>query len=198
MSENDPNSGFFLVHHLSVLRTPHKKSNATSGHSGTVRSFVFRRGQHRAARRSLDQRREPSPRTYSRHARAASIGAYSTNGFALVGLALDSNPLGDAGLAALLPALRQLPPLKVLTLSKTNIGDEGVASLLAQPSAVLKSLEELFLDHNQITDAGCATLASALRGGSLPAINQLELGINPAASQEGRDVLQAALDARSP
>ena len=31
MSENDPNSGFFLVHHLSVLRTPHKKSNATSG-----------------------------------------------------------------------------------------------------------------------------------------------------------------------
>ena len=31
MSENDPNSGFFLVHHLSVLRTPHKNSNATSG-----------------------------------------------------------------------------------------------------------------------------------------------------------------------
>ena len=87
----------------------------------------------------------------------------------------------------------------MLGLDGTNITDEGVASLVAQPTAgALKSLKELRLDRNQITDAGCATLASALRGGSLPAINQLELGINPAASQEGRDVLQAALDARSP
>jgi len=69
------------------------------------------------------------------------------------------NPLGDAGLAALLPALRRLPPLKVLGLEETSIGDEGVASLVAQPTAgALKSLERLDLDHNQMTDAGFATL----------------------------------------
>ena len=102
-------------------------------------------------------------------------------------LDLDGNPLGDAGLAALLPALRQLPPLKGLDLSNTNIGDEGVASLVAQPTAgKLKSLERLYLNNNQITDAGCATLASALRGGALPALKELSLESNPA-SEEAQD-----------
>ena len=36
-------------------------------------------------------------------------------------LSLSSNPLGDAGLAALLPALRRLPPLKLLYLMSTQI-----------------------------------------------------------------------------
>ena len=106
--------------------------------------------------------------------------------------------LGDAGLAALLPALRQLPKLKVLYLDETNITDEGVASLVAQPAAgALKSLEVLWLDTNQITDAGCATLASALRGGALPALQQLMLQRNPAMSQQATAEVQAALDARS-
>ena len=112
-------------------------------------------------------------------------------------LSLANNPLGDAGLAALLPALRRLPPLKGLSLLGTNIGDEGVASLVAQPTAgALKSLELLRLDYNQITDAGCATLASALRGGTLPALKELALYFNPA-SEEAQDAVQAALDARS-
>ena len=112
-------------------------------------------------------------------------------------LDLSANPLGDAGLATLLPALRRLPPLKNLFLEGTNITDEGVASLLAQPTAgVLTALEELFLKCNQITDAGCATLASALRGGALPALEDLRLEENPATSQPARATVQAALDAR--
>ena len=56
-------------------------------------------------------------------------------------LGFNGNPLGDAGLAALLPALRQLPKLKGLYLDETNTTDEGVASLVAQPTAgALKSL----------------------------------------------------------
>ena len=58
-------------------------------------------------------------------------------------------------------------------------------------------LEELRLQRNQITDAGCATLATALRGGALPALKQLFLNYNPAASQQATAEVQAALDARS-
>ena len=80
----------------------------------------------------------------------------------------------------------------------TNIGDEGVASLVAQPTAgALKSLEDLDFSGNQITDAGCATLASALRGGALPALTDLDLGKNPAASQQAQATVQAAISARS-
>ena len=85
--------------------------------------------------------------------------------------------------------LHQLPPLEYLGLSRTSIGDEGVASLVAQPTAgALKSLWHLDLDRNQITDAGCATLASALRGGALPALKVLELN-EPPASEQARDAV---------
>ena len=64
-----------------------------------------------------------------------------------------------------------------------------MASLLAQPTAgALKSLEQLRLGINQITDAGCATLASTLRGGALPALKLLNLDDNPA-SQHAKDAV---------
>ena len=72
----------------------------------------------------------------------------------------------------------------------TDIGDQGVVSLLAQPG-MFKSLKRLELDSNQITDAGCDTLASALRGGALPALKVLLLADNPA-SQEAQNAVHAA------
>ena len=48
---------------------------------------------------------------------------------------------------------------------------------------MLPSLEILGLDDNQITDEGCAALASALRGGALPALKALALFGNPASNQ---------------
>ena len=92
-------------------------------------------------------------------------------------LSLCGNPLGDVGVAALLPALR-LPLLEKLDLSDTRIGDEGVASLTQLSAGALKSLKWLRLSYNKITDAGCATLASALRGGALPALEALDLNGN--------------------
>ena len=72
----------------------------------------------------------------------------------------------------------------------TNIGDEGVASLVAQPTAgALKSLEQLDLQYNQVTDAGCATFASALRGGALPALKRLDLHDNSASEEAKKAVL---------
>ena len=71
-----------------------------------------------------------------------------------------------------------------------------MASQVAQPTAgAVKSLGSLRLNGNQITDgdAGCATLASALRGAALPALKTLYLHNNPA-SQEARDVVQSALN----
>ena len=66
----------------------------------------------------------------------------------------------------------------------------GVASLVAQPTAgALKSLERLWLDRNQISDAGCATLASALRGGALPALRVLDMRCNPASDEAKEAVL---------
>ena len=70
--------------------------------------------------------------------------------------------------------------------------------MLPQPTAAaLKSLEVLYLDYNQITDAGCATLATALRGGALPALKALFLFHNPA-SNEARDVVLGALSVPPP
>ena len=105
-------------------------------------------------------------------------------------LGIVATPLGDEGLALLLSNLRQLPNLGMLHLMNANIGDESVASLVAQPTAgALRFLKVLFLDYNQITDAGCATLASALRGGALPALERLDVQNNPASEVAKEAVL---------
>ena len=40
----------------------------------------------------------------------------------------------------------------------------------------MPSLRSLWLGFNQITDEGCAALASALRNGALPVLKTLDLG----------------------
>ena len=63
----------------------------------------------------------------------------------------------------------------------------------AQSTAgALKSLSQLDLEYNRITDAGCATLVAALRGGALPALKTLELDENSAASEEAQEAVYAS------
>ena len=99
-------------------------------------------------------------------------------------LALTGAGISDAALVALAPALRRLPALERLRLGGNPFGDEGLAALLAPPPPAgtppppaggLKKLKDLNLSYTQITDAGCAALASALNSGVLPALETLGL-----------------------
>eukprot|EP00320_Phaeocystis_rex_P021048 CAMPEP_0119078424 /NCGR_PEP_ID=MMETSP1178-20130426/100724_1 /TAXON_ID=33656 /ORGANISM="unid sp, Strain CCMP2000" /LENGTH=314 /DNA_ID=CAMNT_0007060873 /DNA_START=28 /DNA_END=973 /DNA_ORIENTATION=- len=91
-------------------------------------------------------------------------------------ISLAFNRIGDAGLTALAPALRKLRKLKTLNLVSNQIGNRGLASLLAPPTAgVLDSLEFLYLNDKMITDAGRATLVSALHDGVLPALKNQDV-----------------------
>ena len=100
----------------------------------------------------------------------------------LMCLGLISTAIGDAGLVALAPALRRLPALVELCFSANPFGDEGIAALVAPPPPAgalppptggLKKLQMLILDRTQVSDAGCATLATALDSGALPALENL-------------------------
>ena len=116
--------------------------------------------------------------------------------------------IGDAALAALAPALRRRPALEELHLCGNPFGDEGLAALLAPPPADapppaaatpppaggLKKLNELNLDHTQVSDIGCATLAAALDSGALPALEELDLGVGRIpASAAAQEAVRAAL-----
>ncbi|MGB0769107.1 MAG: hypothetical protein ACPGYV_15545, partial [Phycisphaeraceae bacterium] len=103
-------------------------------------------------------------------------------------LSLINAAIGDAALAALAPALRRRPALEFLFLSSNPFGDDGLAALVAPPPAdapppqaeVLAKLKRLNLFGTQITDDGCAHLASRLRSGALPALEYLSLHGTPA------------------
>ena len=93
-------------------------------------------------------------------------------------LYLFNNQIGDVGLVALAPTLRQLP-ITALNMGDNQIGDGGLAALIAQPMAgVLEMLQVLDIGSTHITDAGCTTLASALRSGALPALKRVDLREN--------------------
>ena len=102
---------------------------------------------------------------------------------------LSDAAIGDAELVVLAPALRRLPALEVLGLSGNPFSDEGLAALVAPPPPAgalplpaggLKKLKYLLLHRTQVTDAGCAALASALDSGALPALKDLRMDRIPA------------------
>ena len=113
--------------------------------------------------------------------------------------------IGDAGLVALAPALRRRPALEKITLIANPLGNEGLAALVAPPpspvdagypapsppTGVLTKLKRLNLGLTQVTDAGCAGLASALDSGALPALEVLHLWDIPA-SAAGQAVVREA------
>ena len=121
-------------------------------------------------------------------------------------LNLRHNGIGDAGLVALAPALRRLPALGQLFLSENPLADEGIAALVASlplagalppPTGMLTKLTKLDLFHTQVTDAGCAALASALDRGALPVLENLFLEGIPA-SAAARVAVRRAVRAREP
>eukprot|EP00964_Phaeocystis_antarctica_P097044 scaffold63254_cov67-Phaeocystis_antarctica.AAC.2 len=124
----------------------------------------------------------------------------------LIELDLDDATIGDAGLLALAPALRRRPALETLGLMGNPLGDEGLAALVAPPlpagalpppTAVLAKLRVLDLRYTKVTDAGCATLASALNSGVLPALKTLWLHGTPASAAAKAAVNEAMAKSRA-
>ena len=117
-------------------------------------------------------------------------------------LSLDDNPIGNQGVAVLAPPLRTRPLLERMYLNDCGIGDEGVASLVDNLGKDdFKKLNLLGLHHNQLTDAGCATLIAAVKSGAMLNLEAGELvGLavapNIAASAEALCAVEDALDAR--
>ena len=122
---------------------------------------------------------------------------------ALESLKLGNNRFGDEGLAALVPppALPVgAPSAGVLALRRCTaravslLMASSASASLPPPSGVLTKLTELDLSYTQITDAGCATLAAALDGGALPALEKkLHLHGIPA-SGDAQHAVHEALD----
>ena len=127
-------------------------------------------------------------------------------------LGLTKAGIGDAGLVALAPALRRLPSLESIYLAYKPLGDEGLAALVAPPplagalsltvrlltklklltkARVLTKLEVLDLRSTQINNAGCAALAPALYGGTLPALKRVNLEDTPASAALKAAVIEA-------
>ena len=118
-------------------------------------------------------------------------------------LSLSNASMGDAGLVALAPALRRLPALEQLYLLNNPFGDEGLAALLAPPvpagappptTGGLTKLKVLLLSYTEVTEAGCAALASALDSGALPALERLNLIGIPASAAAKAAVGRAGLE----
>ena len=115
-------------------------------------------------------------------------------------LDLRGTDIGDAGLVALAPALQQLPALTHLIFACNPFGDEGLAALVTPPPPAgapppptggLKKLKALNLNCTRTTDAGCATLAAALKNGALPALDKLAMHSIPACASAESAVFAA-------
>ena len=124
----------------------------------------------------------------------------------LKSLTLQAAAIGDAGLVALAPAVWGLPALEELGLQHNPFSDEGLAALVAPPppagalsppTGVLTKLKKLDLCATQITDAGCATLATALDSGVLPALEQLFLVGTPSSAASKAAASEALVKSRA-
>ena len=87
---------------------------------------------------------------------------------------------------ALAPALRKLAKLEMLSFKNNKIGNQSISSLvdpplqvvlgvLVLPTGDLSNLKWLYLSSNEITDAGCRTLVTAIESNEMPALVALSM-----------------------
>ena len=119
-------------------------------------------------------------------------------------LDLARNPIGHHGLTALVAPLRKLPAFKTLHIHTCEIGDEGVASLVADLGKDdFKALETLYLccpfnsaETNLPTDQSCTTLISVLNSAAIPKLARLDILRKDSMSPDAMDALTEAVKRR--
>jgi len=121
----------------------------------------------------------------------AALGAGSLP--ALTSLNMGANKLDGETLAALGGALGGVPLLQTLGLSRTTLGDSGLAALTAGFAKGGAELKFLDLRKCAIGDEGATALATSLGGGALPKLRELNLRENAIGADETLGALAAAL-----
>lgn len=113
-------------------------------------------------------------------------------------LFFDGSSIGNQGVAALVGPLRKRPDFRRLSLVNCDIDDDGVTALVANLApGDFKSLWSLALSENLITDAGTATLVSAIDSGGLPKIESVSLRDNHVSMEAEQAVTVAVNRARA-
>nr|AAP92144.1 leucine-rich repeat protein N5C [synthetic construct] len=107
-------------------------------------------------------------------------------------LDLNDTDLTEAGVKDLASVLRSNPSLRELSLSTNKLGDAGVRLLLQGLLDPGTRLEKLYLEDNDLTEAGLKDLASVLR--SNPSLRELNLSDNKLGDAGVRLLLQGLLD----
>ena len=86
------------------------------------------------------------------------------------------NAIGDQGMLALAAPLRARVAFKTLYLEGNDISDAGVTSLVANlGNGELKALKRLKLASNRIGKIGCAAIIDAIDCGALPSLKRLDV-----------------------
>ena len=105
-------------------------------------------------------------------------------------LSLAHNPISNQGVAALAAPLRTRPSFRKLGLVGSEIGDEGVASLVDNLGKNdFMALEALWIHGNMITSVGGAKVVAAIDAGGLPKLESF-------ASDDAARAVQGALRRR--
>ena len=109
-----------------------------------------------------------------------------------------SEAQGEAFAAALRYALSDggLKHVEALELENNRIGDQSIIALVdaCQGDNVMPRCAYIYLDRNDIGDAGMRALASAIERNTWPLLEKVTVDRNPRASSEARETVDAALE----
>ena len=125
----------------------------------------------------------------SKHAEACPAGALH----GATKLIINSNKIGDNGVAHIATALQTNTTMTILNISRCDMSDEGAESL-SRALAISRSLQTLYVHYNDISDSGMTHIATALQTNNT--LKTLTIG-NETTTDEGALSLAAALTANS-
>ncbi len=114
---------------------------------------------------------------------------------AVEALWLKRNPLGLEGARAIARLVGRVRRLRVLDLTNTQLGDEGVALVLSAIVECGCPIEHLYLDANGASERAAGFAARVLA--SSGSLRSLQLGLNPLGDEGARSIVRGLETSRS-